>query len=188
MLLLCSVASGHPGGRTSPRAAVPGRPTSGRGWSAIGADAPARLRYCILPFPVHLARLLLPSRELAAALGTPSSAPRSRDGRGSRAEPAQGRGPCPHVPRGQRWGPGPSRGSSAPGGVDREASDSADSLKLFVPPHVGPQSGRSPHPFWLPPCLAQSRLQTHVRGSEKRVTMTPLGSRSRLGSLDGETG
>lgn len=90
-----------------PPSAIPGRPTSGRGWSAIGADAPAHLRYCILPFPVHLARLLLPSRELAAALGTPPSAPRSRDGRGQPGRARTGTWPVSPRPPWPALGTGP---------------------------------------------------------------------------------
>lgn len=68
--------------------AFPGRPISGRGRSASGEDAPTPLHYCVLPSPAHLARLLLPSKALAAAPGTAPSAPQSRDGPRPRGDAA----------------------------------------------------------------------------------------------------
>lgn len=51
-------------------------------------------------------------------------------------------------------------------------------------PALGTPQWGKPSPL----CLAQSGLQTCVQGSEKRVVVTPLGSRSRLGSFEGAAG
>lgn len=81
--------------------AFPGRPISGRGRSASREDAPT---------PPPLLRSPVPG-PLGPALVTKQSAGRSsRDcalcpPESGRAEPARGRGPHPHVPRGRRWGP-----------------------------------------------------------------------------------
>lgn len=51
-------------------------------------------------------------------------------------------------------------------------------------PALGTPQWGKPSPL----CPAQSGLQTCVQGSEKRVVVTPPGSRSRLGSFEGAAG
>lgn len=88
-VLVHAEASGRPGGRTSARWPFREGPLAGRDGRRTGRTPPPPLHYCVLPSPAHLARLLLPSKALAAAPGTAPSVPQSPDGPSPRGDAAR---------------------------------------------------------------------------------------------------